>query len=140
MYTISAEASFDSAHFLAGYEGKCSNIHGHHWRVVAEMKGDTLMTDGQHRGMISDFGDIKRALGSVLEQYDHCLIYEDRTLKTSTVAALLSEGFRLVTLPCRPTAENLARIIFGKMKERGFSVGKVTVYETPGNCASYIEK
>ncbi len=139
MYTVSAEASFDSAHFLAGYEGKCSNIHGHHWRIVAEVSGENLVTDGQHKGMIADFGDIKRALRSVAEGFDHSLVYEDKTLKTSTVSALLSEGFRLTAIPCRPTAENLARIIFGKMKERGYSVTKVTVYETPENCASYIE-
>ena len=27
MYRLQAEDSFDSAHFLAGYEGKCGNIH-----------------------------------------------------------------------------------------------------------------
>lgn len=139
MYTISAEASFDSAHFLAGYEGKCSNLHGHHWTISAEICGKDLIRDGQHRGMITDFGDIKRALQAIAEQYDHCLIYEDKTLKTTTVGALLSEGFRLVALPCRPTAENLARIIYGKIKERGYAVCKVTVYETPGNCAAYSE-
>ena len=29
MYYLKTEHSFDSAHFLAGYEGKCRNIHGH---------------------------------------------------------------------------------------------------------------
>ena len=37
MYTLKTNASFDSAHFLAGYEGKCSNIHGHHWTVEIEV-------------------------------------------------------------------------------------------------------
>ena len=90
--------------------------------------------------MIADFGDIKRALQAVADQYDHCLIYEDKTLKTATVSALLSEGFRLVALPCRPTAENLARIIFGKIKERGYAVSKVIVYESPETYAAYTEE
>ena len=34
MYILKTESSFDSAHFLSGYEGKCSNLHGHRWRIV----------------------------------------------------------------------------------------------------------
>lgn len=37
MYYLKTEQSFDSAHFLAGYNGKCRNIHGHEWRVVIEI-------------------------------------------------------------------------------------------------------
>ena len=33
MYYLKAEASFDAAYFLAHYQGKCHNIHGHHWIV-----------------------------------------------------------------------------------------------------------
>ena len=52
MYKIRIEESFDSAHFLAGYEGKCSNLHGHRWRIVMEAKAETLHEDGQLRGMV----------------------------------------------------------------------------------------
>ena len=31
MYILKTSASFDSAHFLAGYTGKCANLHGHRW-------------------------------------------------------------------------------------------------------------
>jgi len=34
MYQLTTEHSFDSAHFLAGYDGKCGNLHGHRWRVL----------------------------------------------------------------------------------------------------------
>ena len=60
MYQLTTEHSFDSAHFLAGYEGKCSNLHGHRWRIVMEAKAETLHEDGQLRGMVMDFGDTKR--------------------------------------------------------------------------------
>jgi 7-carboxy-7-deazaguanine synthase len=36
------EQSFNSAHFLAGYQGKCANIHGHRWR------GEPLIQEGIH--------------------------------------------------------------------------------------------
>ena len=38
MYQLKTEADFDSAHFLSGYTGKCSNIHGHRWHVEAGEK------------------------------------------------------------------------------------------------------
>ena len=56
MYILKSEHSFDSAHFLSGYEGKCSNIHGHRWRVVMEIMGEKLEKSGQIRGMLIDFG------------------------------------------------------------------------------------
>ena len=45
MYFIQAEDHFDAAHFLAGYEGKCRNLHGHRWRVVAEVCAEELVED-----------------------------------------------------------------------------------------------
>ena len=51
MYKIRIEESFDSAHFLAGYDGKCSNLHGHRWRIVMEAKADKLHEEGQLRGI-----------------------------------------------------------------------------------------
>ena len=47
MYTLKTEHSFDAAHFLYGYEGKCSNIHGHRWRVVAEVSSDQQANDDE---------------------------------------------------------------------------------------------
>ena len=38
MYGLQAEAHFDGAHFLTDYYGKCENLHGHRWRVVATIE------------------------------------------------------------------------------------------------------
>ena len=54
MITISAEAFFDSAHFLSGYPGKCANLHGHRWKVVAEVSAP----DVGETGMVMDFKDL----------------------------------------------------------------------------------
>ena len=51
MYILKTEASFDSAHFLAGYNGKCSNLHGHRWKIVLEVQTEELKEDVQHKGM-----------------------------------------------------------------------------------------
>ena len=137
MYSLKTSASFDSAHFLSGYNGKCANIHGHHWLVEVETASEKLIENGEKRGMVIDFGDLKKAVRALADSYDHALIYEKDTLKPATLAALKDENFRLIELECRPTAENFARIFFGQLTDAGLSVTKVTVYETPENCASF---
>ena len=137
MYILKTESSFDSAHFLAEYEGKCSNLHGHRWRVVLEVKTDKLCEDEQHRGMYVDFGDLKRDLKEKCDELDHALIIEKDTLKVSTIEALESENFRIIVFDFRPTAENIARYFHDTMTKCGYSVKAVTVYETPNNAATY---
>lgn len=139
MYYLTAEASFDGAHFLAGYEGKCSNLHGHRWRVILKIKTDSLQSEGQQRGMVVDFGDVKAALKKETEYFDHTFIYEEGSLKEATVAALKSEDFLMRVVPFRPTAENFSKYFYEKFAGYGFNVAEVTVYETPNNCASYTE-
>ena len=60
MYTIKTKQSFDSAHFLKDYNGKCANIHGHRWTVEAEIYSQIIQNEGAFRGMIVDFGDLKK--------------------------------------------------------------------------------
>ena len=139
MYQLKTKADFDSAHFLAGYEGKCSNIHGHRWKIEVQVNQESLETEGQIRGMIVDFGKLKKDLNSLADELDHSLIYERGTLKEKTVDALIEEGFRLIPVDFRPTAEEFAHYFYKKMSEKGYHVHVATVYETPNNCASYYE-
>ena len=53
MYSLKTNSSFDSAHFLAGYEGKCRNLHGHRWTVEVEVGGEKLMQDGRISVMVT---------------------------------------------------------------------------------------
>ena len=140
MYCLKTENSFDAAHFLSGYQGKCRNIHGHRWRVIVEIFGEALTEDGQMRGMLMDFGDLKKEVKALTEEFDHALIYEIGSLKKTTLVALKEEQFRLIEVMFRPTAENFARYFFEKMQEKGYPVYRVEVYETPNNCAVYMQK
>ena len=139
MYKLKTSASFDSAHFLSGYEGKCANIHGHHWVIEAEFSGNSLQSEGTHRDMLVDFGDIKSELRSIAKSLDHSFIYEEGSLRETTVQALNEENFRLIAVPFRPTAENFAKHFYGLLREKGLPVCSVAVYETPKNCAVYEE-
>lgn len=140
MYQLTIEQSFDSAHFLAGYVGKCGNIHGHRWRVLVKVKSETLCEDAQQRGMCVDFSILKNALKEIVDRYDHNFLIEKGTLRETTMEVLKEEGFQFIELEFRPTAENFAKHFYELMKEKGYSVAKVKVYETPNNCASYYEE
>ena len=139
MYSIVTEQSFDAAHFLWGYQGKCGNIHGHRWRVLVEVASEQLREDSQQRGMCEDFGNLKQDLLDEVEQLDHAFIFETGSLKEKTLQALQEEGFLLISLDFRLTAENFAKYFYDKMKAHGYPVAKVQVYETPNNCATYTE-
>lgn len=140
MYYLKTRESFDSAHFLAGYAGKCANLHGHRWTLEVEIGGVQLTKSGSKRDMLLDFGDFKKVVRALADSYDHKLIYEEGSLKLATVAALQEEGFQMVVLPFRPTAENLAKHFYDLLKECGLDLYAVTVYETPENCAVYKEE
>lgn len=137
MYILKGEHSFDSAHFLAGYEGKCSNIHGHRWRVIAEICGEELKQDGQLRGMVVDFGDIKKDIKKMVDDHDHALIIEKGTMKEMTLNCLREDKFNIIEVDFRPTAEEFSRYFYEILEGKGYSVKRVTVYETPTNSATY---
>ena len=139
MYFLRTEASFDSAHFLKNYEGKCRNIHGHRWRVIAEISGDTLETKGPKRGMVIDFGDFKKVLKELCDTLDHSLIIEKGSLKQKTLGAIFEEAFRIIEVPFVPTAENFAKYFFEQLQKSNLQVHRVEVYETPNNFAAYEE-
>lgn len=138
MYGLKTESSFDGAHFLTDYYGKCENLHGHRWRVVCYLRQESLGTDGTGRGMVVDFGVFKQALRDLTEELDHTFLVEGGSLMPKTVECLEEEGFTLSVLPFRTTAENLARYFAERMIEQGMPVSQVDVYETPNNCASYF--
>lgn len=139
MYYLTAKADFDSAHFLKGHEGKCSNIHGHRWTIQAKIASETLIIDGPSDGMILDFSDFKSVLRKLADDMDHKLIIEKGTLKETTLNALLDEEFKIIEVDFRPTAENFAKYVFDVLKSHGLPMSEVLVFETPDNCAIYSE-
>ncbi|MBU3091832.1 6-carboxytetrahydropterin synthase QueD [Clostridium sp. CM028] len=139
MYILKTEHSFDSAHFLSGYKGKCSNIHGHRWKVEVYVQSETLAQGGQLDGMIIDFGDLKKDVKDMVDSYDHALIVQEDTMRSETLNCLKQDGFNVILVDFRPTAENFASFFFELMKDKGYLVKKTTVYETPTNSASYEE-
>ena len=93
MYGLKTEASFDSAHFLADYHGKCENLHGHRWRVVAYLRTPELGAAGTERDMVCDFGVFKRAVRELAEEFDHTFLVEEGTLRPGYHYVEVKEDF-----------------------------------------------
>lgn len=87
---ISRKFSFDSAHHLPGYIGKCANVHGHHW--VGE-----LAVDGNigRDGMVIDFKFLKdwleKNVVSILDHNDLNSIISNPTAEN--IAIWIAEAF-----------------------------------------------
>ena len=113
--TLHTETVIDSAHRLEGYEGKCSAVHGHSWKIELWFKGDHSLCDKV--GILVDFGIVKQ-LKDVL---DHKYIND--------------------VVDKNPTAENLTMWVFEFIKSRipkGIAV-KIRIYETAVGKITYCE-
>ena len=136
MYSVQAETIFNSAHFLENYNGKCKTIHGHNWKIIAEIQSEELEND-----MVIDFKDLKKYLKEIEQLYDHKLIIKNGSLKDNTIKCLKDEGFELVIVDFNTTAENFAKHIYYILKNKyKLNVKKVDIYETDYNKASYWEE
>ena len=141
MFKVKSQIEFDMAHYLSGYDGKCSNIHGHRYKLIVSVKSETLHQEGQLRGMVDDFGNIKAKLREIENLYDHKLVIEDN--KDGRLVAeklsVLPNAFDILLVPYRPTAEEMSRDIFYKLKSMGLNVSEVELFETPTNSCTYSE-
>lgn len=120
---VSKEFTFDAAHHLHAYEGKCKNLHGHTYKVVFGISGKP-----DEVGITVDFGQIKEIWKSEIEPFlDHR--YLNETLP-----------------PMNTTAENMVVWLYEKMehaltKQEAFIQQEtrtefIRLYETP---TSYAE-
>ena len=121
MYEISVEQEFEAAHYLRGYRGKCENMHGHHFRVVAMLRAKKL--DGI--GIAYDFTILRDQLGQLLARFDHTCLNDVAPFDK-----------------INPTSENIASTVFGELKAvlkgAGVSLSSVQVWESPRSCVTYF--
>jgi len=119
--------SFDAAHYLPGYIGKCSKIHGHTYFVELGV----LCSIDPVSGMGIDLREVGEFLETnVVSLFDHDVVNDKlpprlMPLGDNTVGYAQS-------VPSPSTAEGIARYILS-VADRYFSKSqvKVRVYETP---------
>ena len=109
--------TFEMAHALYNYDGKCKNIHGHSYKLEVTVIGQPFAEQGHAAdGLVIDFGDLKKIVNSeVIDIFDHALVMKkDYPKELSTV---LADNFeRLVYVNYQPTCENLIADFADKIK------------------------
>lgn len=129
---------FDAAHRLYPYEGKCSNIHGHRYKVEVGVSSPHGL-DGH--GMVVDFGSLKRVVGAFIDSnLDHQLILSQYDPQLAT----LSEMNAVQVMRNSPTAEILVEWLRGSLAEvvhsyisHSIQLEYVRLYETPTSYAEW---
>lgn len=133
MYTITKEVYFCYGHRLMHHTGKCRHLHGHSVKAAISIAADEL----NNQGMVCDFADIRAVVETFIDQQlDHnLLLHKDDPL----IPALQQHNERYWALDEHPTAEVLSKLIYRYLKQVGFNVAKVELWETASACASYSE-
>jgi 6-pyruvoyltetrahydropterin/6-carboxytetrahydropterin synthase len=122
VYEIYVKDHFAAAHALRGYDGNCSNMHGHNWDVEAYIQCTKL----NKLGIGVDFRDVKRIVKDVLSKLDHTNLND-----VAEFGAI------------NPTSENISKFLYKELSRRlnteFIKVVKIMVFESPGCGSSYQE-
>ncbi|MFH1784175.1 MAG: 6-carboxytetrahydropterin synthase QueD [bacterium] len=94
MYELTVTRTFNAAHNLRNYKGKCESVHGHNWKVDVTLRGVEL----DKSGMVLDFKEIKKATEKVLSKLDHKHL--NKIVPFNRIS---------------PSSENIARYIYEKL-------------------------
>jgi 6-pyruvoyltetrahydropterin/6-carboxytetrahydropterin synthase len=121
-YQLQVTLRFAAAHKLRDYEGKCARVHGHNYRVQAEITGNTL----DKAGLSMDYFDIKQHLKTHVDKLDHFYINDIPPFDT-----------------LNPTAENLAAWFYQQMQtsltNAPVQLTAISLWESEDFCVRYSE-
>lgn len=121
---ITKRFTFEACHRLSEYAGKCSNLHGHSYKLEVTVSGNV----NKDKRFVTDFADLKGLVHTlIISSHDH--IY-------------------LNNLYVEPTAEHMAVGIFNQIDktikdENRFNIGSETklesvrLWETEDSYAEY---
>lgn len=97
---LTKKFTFEMAHALEGYEGKCANLHGHSYHLEVIIESPKLNNDG----MALDFHQIKEIVQeNVVNRFDHALVLQENSSLLTNCPSLQN----LIKVPFNPTTENL---------------------------------
>lgn len=158
MTTITRIFGFDAGHRILGHESKCANLHGH--RYTAEVTVTAPELDGL--GRVIDFSKIKELVGDWIdEHWDHSMILNSGDPLMNLVRETFEKGDYSpeswgnikekifgpkppYLMPDNPTAENMAKWLFGQsvrlLSPLGMEMVRVKLWETPNCFAVYTEE
>ena len=135
--------TFEMAHALPSYQGKCHNIHGHSYKLYVTVEGSPLQQEGASAdGMVLDFGILKETVQKhIVDPFDHALV-----LPKTADGQLPEDSFggfaaKLIWVDFQPTTENLL-LHFAHLLDGAFPAPtrlySLKLYETESSCAELI--
>ncbi len=148
MYNITKKIKWHMAHRVPNHKSKCKSNHGHTYHCVVELvASDIVMQKGiSDEGMVMDFSDVKKIMiEEIYDVLDHASMFweEDKLIP----ALEADEDTTLIKVPFIPTAENIAKWCYDKLKPRfvnkyrnSLKLKSVTIWETETSSATYYEK
>jgi 6-pyruvoyltetrahydropterin/6-carboxytetrahydropterin synthase len=137
--TLTKLFSFDAAHVLENYPGKCKHIHGHTYNLQVTITGE-VKNEMNHpfNGMIIDFSELKKWIQeTVLQLFDHALLLHEDSL---TANLDFPEKERIYFTTYAPTCENMLLDIVTRLKKcvpTGIQLCEVRLQETPTSFATW---
>jgi 6-pyruvoyltetrahydropterin/6-carboxytetrahydropterin synthase len=107
---------FEAAHDLPTFpaDHKCRRLHGHSFRFDAVVSGEV----DPAKGYLIDYGDIKRVADPIVKRLDHYYLNE-------------IEGL------ANPTAEQIAKWIWDRLKPQLPMLASIVVHETCTSACEY---
>jgi 6-pyruvoyltetrahydropterin/6-carboxytetrahydropterin synthase len=121
-FTVRVEARFESAHYLREYRGISEPLHGHSYKVEADLAARGGGVDGD--AIAVDFVSAKRKLEALAKTLDYGCINDIPPFTT-----------------INPSAENIAAWFAGELQNavshEDAVVVAVTIWEGPVNSVTY---
>jgi 6-pyruvoyltetrahydropterin/6-carboxytetrahydropterin synthase len=97
---IAREFHWEMGHRLPFHVSGCANIHGHSYKLWVEIEGQC-----DENGMLMDYGDMKRMVMPVIDEFDHCFLCD--AADEVMLRFLDTTDFKYNIVPFTTTAENL---------------------------------
>lgn len=120
MIRITKIFTFETAHVLYNYDGKCKNMHGHSYKLFVTVKGKPINNlDDPKNGMVVDFGDIKKIVNSeIIDVWDHAVLVNGDSPHKELGQDLEGKGHKVIFCNYQPTCENMLYDIAEKIQNK----------------------
>ncbi|MEB2785336.1 6-pyruvoyl trahydropterin synthase family protein [Algoriphagus persicinus] len=134
MISLTKKIEFEAAHRLSNYQGSCSGIHGHTYKLAATVRG---LIDPD-TDMILDFKTLKSILQlSVLDPLDHALILKENPENRRIFSAYTG---KITWMESEPTSERMIEWMSIKIKAllpSTIELIELQLYETSGSFTTW---
>jgi 6-pyruvoyl-tetrahydropterin synthase len=134
-HEIEIKIKFRYGHrLLPPYKGKCNNVHGEGGTLILIFESNKLDIND----MVIDFGEAKKTIQKIIDDnLDHAYLF-----KTGDEVGefLKSKRYKIFEMSKQPTAENIAKLVYGLTSLLYPQIKKVGCVESFDDSIAWYEK